>query len=103
RDTLQRRRIDLDAKSWLRQRGRLAAATEGDVARTECLAHQVVIIGAFEIAQVGDAGGEVPAGRRQQRRLADLAAELASQAVPAGELDQPQRRQEAAALRQADV
>src|SRR5262249_11382474 len=47
--------------------------------------------------------GEVPPRRRQHRRLAHLAAELAAQPVPVRQLRQPQARDEAAALRQAEV
>ena len=36
--------------------------------------HQVMIVGTFQVAQLGDARGEVPSRRREDRRLADLAA-----------------------------
>ena len=61
------------------------------------------IVGAFEIAQPRHAGGEMPAGRREDSRLADLAAELAAKSVLPGELGQSQRGNEAAALRQAQI
>jgi hypothetical protein len=59
---------------------------------------EVAIVGAFERAQSGDAGGEMAAGRRQDRRLADLASQLAAEPVLLGELSQPQRGYESAAL-----
>src|SRR5947209_7845905 len=61
------------------------------------------IVGPFEVTQPSHASGEVSAGCRKNRGLADLAAKLIAKAVPPGELSQPERRNETPALGQAQI
>src|SRR5437879_5473724 len=61
------------------------------------------VFGAFGIANVFHAGGEVASGRRENGGLADLAAELVAEPVSLGQLGEAQARDVPSALGQPQV
>src|SRR5262245_1453179 len=103
RDAFQCRRIDGNAEAGPFERRRPAAPAEGDVPGRKRLAHQLLVVRAPHTAKVLAARREVPPRRRENRCLADLAAELIAEAVLLRKLRELQRREEATALGEANV
>src|SRR5204863_3488902 len=80
-------RVDGDAEAAPDERRRPpAAARERDVLHRQPLPDEVPVVAALDVAEVGHARREVPAGGREDRGLADLTAELVPESVPLRQL-----------------
>src|SRR6266852_5351872 len=85
-DALEGGAVQVYAQARTGQGRRPAPPAKGDVLEAQRLAHQVPIVGAFQVTNVGDAGGEMPARSRQQRRFTHLTTQLIAQTMLAGKL-----------------
>src|SRR5579864_1621102 len=100
---LQRCGIDRETEPASYESVGPTAAAKREVFGPQRFRYEMAIIGTFQVANVPNARRKMPAGRRKDRRLSYLTAELIAQAVPLRELCQPQCGNEPTAFRQAQV